>query len=223
MLLNRSDFSEGPQHAPADMHFISIDYLLTMVRRQLKVLLLCLGIGIALGAFYLVMAPHAYFSSAMVLIDPNLQDVVDQVQQQQPIAQQTDLEDDVLNQMEVVKSGRIARAVVVAEDGSGIVGTAQVVWAAPENQPHRADVAKMLVHRRARERGIGAAVLRAAEAAAKTAGKTLLVLDTASEAAERLYTREGWQRVGAIPNYALLPNGTPCATVVFYKDLSAAS
>ena len=114
MLLNRSDFSEGPQHAPADMHFISIDYLLTMVRRQLKVLLLCLGIGIALGTFYLVMAPRAYFSSAMVLIDPNLQDVVNQVQQQ-PVAQQTDLENEVLNQMEVVKSGRIARAVVVAE------------------------------------------------------------------------------------------------------------
>jgi succinoglycan biosynthesis transport protein ExoP len=115
MLLNRSDFAEAPQHAPSDVHFINIDALLAMVRRQLKVLLLCLGIGIALGAFYLVMAPRAYFASAMVLIDPNLQDVVNQVQQQSPVMQQTDLEDDVLNQMEVVKSGRIARAVVVAE------------------------------------------------------------------------------------------------------------
>jgi len=116
MLLTRSDFSEAPQHAPSDMHFISIDYLLTMIRRQLKVLLLCLGIGLALGAFYLVMAPRAYQASAMVLIDPNLQEVVDQVKQQpQAGLPQTDLEDEVLNQMEVVKSGRIARAVVIAE------------------------------------------------------------------------------------------------------------
>jgi succinoglycan biosynthesis transport protein ExoP len=116
MLLTRSDFSEAPQHAPSDTHFISIDYLLTMIRRQMKVLLLCLAVGLALGAFYIVMAPRAYFANAMVLIDPNLQDVVDQVtQQQQRGVAQTDLEDDVLNQMEVVRSGRIARAVVVAE------------------------------------------------------------------------------------------------------------
>jgi GNAT superfamily N-acetyltransferase len=111
------------------------------------------------------------------------------------------------------------RAVVVAEDDTGIVATAQVIWAAPENQPHRADVAKMLVRRRARRQGLGAAVLRAAEAAARAAGKAVLVLDTASDAAERLYEREGWTRLGAIPNYALMPDGSPCATVVFYKEL----
>jgi GNAT superfamily N-acetyltransferase len=112
------------------------------------------------------------------------------------------------------------RALLVAEDEHGaVMGTAQVVWATAENQPHRADVAKMLVHRRARRLGIGAAVLEAAEHAAAVAGKSLLVLDTASAEAERLYERRGWQRVGAIPNYALWPDGAPCDTVVYYKRL----
>jgi GNAT superfamily N-acetyltransferase len=112
------------------------------------------------------------------------------------------------------------RALVVAEDEHGaIIGTAQTVWATPENQPHRADVAKMLVHRRARRTGVGAAILEAAERAAAEAGKTLLVLDTASAEAERLYERRGWQRVGTIPDFALWPDGSPCKTVVYYKRL----
>ena len=111
------------------------------------------------------------------------------------------------------------RVVVVAEDESGIVGTAQVIWAQPENQPHRGDVSKMLVHRRARRRGVGAALLIAAEECALEVGKTLLVLDTASPDAERLYSRQGWQLCGVIPNYALMPDGAPCATTVFFKSL----
>jgi GNAT superfamily N-acetyltransferase len=112
------------------------------------------------------------------------------------------------------------RALVVAEDEHGaIIGTAQTVWATPENQPHRADVAKMLVQRRARRTGVGAAILEAAERAAAEAGKTLLVLDTASAEAERLYERRGWQRVGTIPDFALWPDGSPCKTVVYYKRL----
>lgn len=111
------------------------------------------------------------------------------------------------------------RALIVAVTEDRIIGTAQAIWATPENQPHRADVAKMLVHRAARRSGAGAALLRAAEAAARAAGKTVLVLDTASDAAERLYAREGWQRVGVIPDYALLPDGALCDTVVFYKRL----
>jgi GNAT superfamily N-acetyltransferase len=79
----------------------------------------------------------------------------------------------------------------------------------------------MLVHRRARRRGIGAALLAAAERSALGAGKTLLVLDTASDDAERLYARQGWQRCGQIPNYALMPDGTPCATTIFFKSLGA--
>ncbi len=112
------------------------------------------------------------------------------------------------------------RALLVAEDPARrIIGTAQAVWAPQENQPHRADIAKMLVHRRARRLGVGRAVLEAAERAAREAGKTVLVLDTASDSAERLYARNGWQRVGTIPQYALMPDGAFCATVVFYKKL----
>ena len=111
------------------------------------------------------------------------------------------------------------RALVVAEDAEGICGTVQLILDQPENQPHRADLAKMLVHRRARCHGLGAALMRAAEAAARDCGKTLLVLDTASDAAERLYEREGWVRVGVIPGYALLPHGGPCATTYFYRNL----
>jgi GNAT superfamily N-acetyltransferase len=113
-----------------------------------------------------------------------------------------------------------ARALLVAEDDRGICGTVQLVLAQPENQPHRADLAKMLVHRRARRHGVGAALLRAAEAAALDCGRTVLVLDTASADAERLYERAGWVRVGIIPNYALLPFGGFCDTVLFYRDLS---
>jgi len=112
------------------------------------------------------------------------------------------------------------RIVLAAEDASGtIVGTAQVILAQPENQPHRGDLAKMLVHRGARRRGIGAALLAAAERSARSAGKTLLVLDTASDDAERLYGRGGWQRCGRVPDYALFPDGTPCATTFYFKFL----
>ena len=112
------------------------------------------------------------------------------------------------------------RVVLAAEDASGrIVGTAQVILAQPENQPHRGDLAKMLVHRRARRQGIGAALLAAAERSALSAGKTLLVLDTASDDAERLYGRGGWQRCGHVPDYALFPDGTPCATTFYFKFL----
>jgi GNAT superfamily N-acetyltransferase len=113
------------------------------------------------------------------------------------------------------------RVVLAAEDDDGsIVGTVQVIWAEPENQAHRGDLAKMLVHRRARRRGIGEALLEAAERAAADTGRTLLVLDTASDDAERLYARRGWERCGVIPDYALLPDGEPCATTIFFKRLS---
>ncbi len=114
---------------------------------------------------------------------------------------------------------RHERILLVAEDAHGIVGTVQLVVDQPPNQPHRADLSKMLVHRRARRRGVGEALMRAAEAAARDAGKTLLVLDTASPEAERLYERTGWQRVGTIPGYALLPDGRLCDTAYFYRQL----
>jgi GNAT superfamily N-acetyltransferase len=112
------------------------------------------------------------------------------------------------------------RALIVAEDAGGIAGTVQLVLAQPDNQPHRADVAKMLVHRRARRQGLGEALMRAAERVARDCGKTLLVLDTVTGGdAERLYARLGWQRVGVIPDFALWPRGGLCATTVFYRRL----
>jgi GNAT superfamily N-acetyltransferase len=97
----------------------------------------------------------------------------------------------------------------------------QLILDLPENQPHRADLAKMLVHRRARRRGLGAALMRAAEATARECGRTLLVLDavTGGDAA-RLYERLGWTRVGDIPGYALFPRGGLCSTTVYYRDLT---
>jgi GNAT superfamily N-acetyltransferase len=115
---------------------------------------------------------------------------------------------------------RRERILLVAEDASGrIMGCVQLIFAQAENQPHRADIAKMLVHRRARRQGVGAALLAAAERAALGAGKTLLVLDTASGDAERLYAKLGWQRCGIIPGYALLPGGGLCDTTFFYRAL----
>jgi ribosomal protein S18 acetylase RimI-like enzyme len=112
------------------------------------------------------------------------------------------------------------RVLLVAEDAHGICGTVQLVFDLPENQPHRGDLAKMLVHRRARRRGLGEALMRAAEAAARECGKTLLVLDAVTDGdAARLYERLGWTRVGSIPNYALFPHGGFCATTYYYRDL----
>jgi len=110
--------------------------------------------------------------------------------------------------------------VLAAYEGASILGTVSLLLQQPENQPHRADVAKMLVHRTARRRGIGARLLAAAEEAARRAGRTLLVLDTASADAASVYASGGWQRVGEIPDYALWPGGGLCATTVFYKRLT---
>ena len=118
------------------------------------------------------------------------------------------------------------RMLFVAEDrASGdIVGTVQVVFVWPENQPHRAEVAKMLVRRSARRRGLGGRLMRAAEEVARAAGKTLLVLDTVTGSdASRLYERLGWVRVGDIPRFALFPDGAPCGTTLYYRDLAAPS
>lgn len=122
-------------------------------------------------------------------------------------------------------AARGERFIVVAEDDSGsIVGTVTVILNLPENQPHRADVAKMLVHRKARRLGIGASVLAAAEREALHRGRTVLVLDTVTGSpAERLYVRQGWQRCGEIPFYALWPDGRPCPTTYYYKLLHAPS
>lgn len=115
------------------------------------------------------------------------------------------------------------RALLVAEDADGICGTVQLILNLPENQPHRADLAKMLVHGRARRRGLGEALMRAAESMAQDCARTLLVLDAVTGGdAERLYDRLGWQRVGVIPDFALFPDGRPCATTFFYRRIPVA-
>lgn len=115
------------------------------------------------------------------------------------------------------------RALLVAEDAGGeIVGTVQLVLAQPENQPHRADVAKMLVHRRARRQGLAARLMRAIEHEASLEGKSLLMLDTVTGGdAERLYGALGWQRCGVVPGYALWPDGGLCGTTIFFKPIEA--
>ena len=114
------------------------------------------------------------------------------------------------------------RALLVAEDARGLCGTVQLLLGQPDNQPHRADVAKMLVHRRARRQGLGAALMHAAEATARECGKTLLVLDSVTGGdAARLYERLGWVRVGDIPGYALFPRGGLCSTTVYFRQLGA--
>jgi GNAT superfamily N-acetyltransferase len=117
---------------------------------------------------------------------------------------------------------RSERILLVAEDAGGtIVGTVQLITALPENQPHRAEVAKMLVRRSVRRQGIGARLMAAVDEAARAAGKSVLVLDTVTGGpAERLYTRAGWQRVGDVPNYALMPDGALCGTTFFHKQLT---
>lgn len=121
-----------------------------------------------------------------------------------------------------VGAGR--RVLLAARDEQGLCGTVQLILDLPDNQPHRADVAKMQVLRRARRRGLGAVLMRAAEAAAHSRGRHLLVLDavTGGDGA-RLYERLGWTRVGDIPNYALWPQGGYVGTTYYYRDLSARS
>jgi GNAT superfamily N-acetyltransferase len=113
------------------------------------------------------------------------------------------------------------RVLLIAEDrDGGIVGTVQLITAQPENQPHRADVAKMLVHRKARRRGIAHALMSALDRIARDENKSVLVLDTVTGGdAERLYQRAGWQRVGNVPNYALMPDGAFCGTTFYCKQL----
>jgi GNAT superfamily N-acetyltransferase len=113
------------------------------------------------------------------------------------------------------------RILLAAFSDSILVGTVQIITATPPNQPHRADIAKLLVLRSARGKGIGAKLMQQVESTARLAGKSLLVLDTVTgESAERLYTRLGWTKAGVIPNYALFPDGRMCGTTIFWKQIT---
>jgi ribosomal protein S18 acetylase RimI-like enzyme len=117
-----------------------------------------------------------------------------------------------------VEQGR--RLLVAAFDDAALVGTVQVILALPPNQPHRGEITKLLVHRSARKRGVARLLMAQAEAEARAAGKTLLVLDAVTgDDAERLYERLGWTKVGVIPGYALYPDGRVCDTTYFWKGL----
>ena len=117
-----------------------------------------------------------------------------------------------------VEQGRRLLLGAFAEEG--LVGTVQVVLAMPPNQPHRAEIAKLLVHRSVRRRGIAKLLMAHAESEARAEGRALLVLDAVTGGdAERLYERLGWTRVGVIPGYALYPDGRPCDTTIFWKAL----
>jgi GNAT superfamily N-acetyltransferase len=108
---------------------------------------------------------------------------------------------------------------VAARLNGRIVGTVQLGLDMPPNQPHRADVKKLLVHRAARNNGVGDALMARIESVARELGRNLLVLDTASDSAERLYARRGWQRLGVVPDFALWPGGGYCDSVFFWKRL----
>ena len=111
------------------------------------------------------------------------------------------------------------RVLLAAFLDSKLIGTVQIIPATMPNQPHRGEIAKLLVHRSARGRGVARRLMEAAERIAAEQGITLLVLDTANSHAEVLYEKLGWVRVGEIPNYALLPDGNPCATTIFWKSI----
>jgi GNAT superfamily N-acetyltransferase len=119
---------------------------------------------------------------------------------------------------EEVERGR--RVLLAAFDDDRLVGTVQILLALPPNQAHRAEIAKLLVHRAARKRGVARLLMERAEVEARAEGKTLLVLDTVTgDDAERLYERLGFTKVGVIPGYALYPDGRPCDTTVFFKKI----
>jgi len=120
----------------------------------------------------------------------------------------------------VIASVARGETVLVAAKLDGrTVGAVQLGLDMPPNQPQRGDIRKLLVHRSARNHGLGAALMERAEQEAKARGRTLLVLDTAGSEAERLYVRTGWQRVGVVPDYAMWPGGGFCDTTFFWKKL----
>jgi ribosomal protein S18 acetylase RimI-like enzyme len=119
--------------------------------------------------------------------------------------------------LEEVEAGRTI--LFVAQEGGAVLGTAQLIPATKPNQPHRADVSKVIVHSAARRRGIGRALMEAVDAEARRRGLQVLVLDTATGSpAEALYRDTGWQKVGVVPDYAMWPDGGFCGTTFYWKN-----
>jgi len=112
------------------------------------------------------------------------------------------------------------RHLLVAEDGARLIGTVVLTKAPQPNQPHRADIGKMLVLATHRRRGIGRRLLEAAETLARNEGRTLLMLDTTlGSSGDMLYRSCGWTQYGIVPGHALSTLGVPTATAFFYKEV----
>jgi ribosomal protein S18 acetylase RimI-like enzyme len=121
----------------------------------------------------------------------------------------------------LASAARGERIVLGAFDGEDVVATVTLQLALPPNQPHRAEIAKMMTRLSHRQRGIATSLLRAAEALAREHGRTLLVLDTATDGgASQLYERLGWQLTGTIPDYALKPHGGLTGTMIYWKRIA---
>jgi ribosomal protein S18 acetylase RimI-like enzyme len=132
-----------------------------------------------------------------------------------PIAESTAFWEGVVGKLE---AGELF--LLVATDDHGVVGTTTLHVSTPPNQPTRAEVAKVLVHRRSRRRGIARRLMLETEAVARREGRTLLVLDTVTGSpAENLYRSLGYVVVGSIPDYAMYPDGRWCPTTILYKQL----
>jgi ribosomal protein S18 acetylase RimI-like enzyme len=116
------------------------------------------------------------------------------------------------------------RIVLTARAAGGLVGTVTLLLAMPQNQPHRAEIAKLMTSLAARGRGVARALVREAERRAASCGRTLITLDTAAEeGAGGFYERLGYERAGAIPGYAQKPHGGLCATLIYFKRLAPAA
>lgn len=114
-----------------------------------------------------------------------------------------------------------SRHLLVADNGEKLVGTVVLTKAPQPNQPHRADVGKMLVLASLRRRGLGRRLLDAVEALARARGRTLLMLDTTTgSAGDRLYRSCGWVEYGIVPGHALSTEGVRSSTTFFYKHIS---
>ncbi len=117
--------------------------------------------------------------------------------------------------------GRGDIVLLALEEAGHVVGSVQIGVAMPPNQPHRADIKKLMVHPHQRGRGLSRHLMDAAEREAAARGRSLLVLDTATgEPAEQIYEHLGWSRAGVIPGYALFPDGRPCDTTFYHKTLT---
>jgi GNAT superfamily N-acetyltransferase len=124
-----------------------------------------------------------------------------------------------LNQLPGVAAGE--KRLFVGCDGERLVATALLMFAPQPNQPHRAEIGKMLVLATARRQGLGRRLLATAEQAARDAGRTLLMLDTESgSAGDLLYRSCGWTEYGRVPGHAFRPEGRLAETTFFYKQLA---